>query len=88
MNQINAPCTDKPFTLKVDQNSSAFWLLFVWWRSSALKPKRSSAVLRLVAALPFDRQETRWTHGQQAKYHELLTRATEIKVVNPGEYTC
>ena len=48
----------------------------------------SSAVLRLVAALPFDRQETRWTHGQQAKYHELLTRATEIKVVNLGEYAC
>jgi YspA SLOG family len=42
--------------------------------------------LPLVAAVPFVGQEKKWTHGQQAKYQELLTRATEIKVVKPGGY--
>lgn len=42
--------------------------------------------LPLVAAVPFARQEKKWTHSQQAKYQELLTRADEIKVVNFGGY--
>ena len=34
--------------------------------------------------MPFAGQEKKWTYLQQAKYQELLTRAIEIKVVNPG----
>ena len=39
-----------------------------------------------VAAIPYQGQESKWSHRQQARYQELLARATEIKIVNPGSF--
>lgn len=43
--------------------------------------------LKLVAAIPFRGQESRWTQASQVKYLELLNRASYIEIVSDGNYT-
>lgn len=40
----------------------------------------------LHAYVPFEGQETRWSRYEQQRYQDLLTHATEIKVISPGGY--
>jgi uncharacterized phage-like protein YoqJ len=40
----------------------------------------------LIAAVPFDRQESRWPRENQRVYQRLLARASEAHVISPGPY--
>jgi uncharacterized phage-like protein YoqJ len=40
----------------------------------------------LIAAVPFDGQESRWPREEQRVYQRLLARASEVQVINPGSY--
>lgn len=43
--------------------------------------------VQLIAAVPFKGQESRWNAKSQAKYHEILRQADQIKVVCDGGYS-
>lgn len=58
--------------LGVDQ-----WAAFI-----ALKLK-----IPVLAAVPFEGQETKWIPSAQKTYFKLLDRVSEVIVVSPGQYT-
>lgn len=39
-----------------------------------------------IAAVPFEGQELRWPAPAQRRYHILLSKAKEVKVISPGPY--
>ena len=43
--------------------------------------------VRLIAAVPFTGQESRWNARSQQKFHAILAAADEVKVVSEGGYT-
>jgi uncharacterized phage-like protein YoqJ len=53
-----------------------------WLANIAIKLK-----IPLIAAVPFKGQESVWAKASQAAYNRLLTKASEIIVVNEGGYS-
>ena len=53
---------------------------------ACLALKRRGYNIRLIAAVPFTGQETKWPESSQNLYHELLAKASEIVVVSEGGY--
>lgn len=43
--------------------------------------------MELIAAVPFQGQESRWNAKSQAKFHAILNRADMVKVVSEGGYS-
>lgn len=45
-----------------------------------------AANIKYIAVVPFEGQEKKWPIKTQKRYHELLKKAHEIKIVSSGKY--
>lgn len=54
----------------------------IWCAESVLALREHTPELRLIAALPYDRQAKGWTAAMQERYHGILVRCDEVVYVS------
>lgn len=53
---------------------------------AVLEVKRMGFPVRLIAAVPFAGQESKWTAKAQTKFREILSQADHVEIVSQGAY--
>jgi uncharacterized phage-like protein YoqJ len=57
------------------------------WAEAVINCKNSGLPIRLIAAVPFKGQESRWTAAAQQNFRFLIDQADHVEIVSPGAYS-